>query len=114
MLIWRTRPGGHCAQPALCLLLVGSATAVDDLILEGQIKSFEGGDNRYLTITIQDDGELSALCTSPECEPRNVEAAIPEDLIGAVVPVHAGAGLQVDGSGNIMGLFPAFTSIALN
>ena len=80
--------------------------------LGGQIGSFECGDNCYLTIVSDDGTDLTGLCVAPECEPWNMDVAIPDDLIGTNVLVTVGTADQTDGSGTVMGSFIAFYEIA--
>ena len=81
--------------------------------VDGRIKSFECGDNCYLTIVTKSGKELNALCAAKACEPWNAETEIPRDLIGRKVRVTLDTGVQLDGSGNEMGSYPAFTVVKL-
>lgn len=79
--------------------------------VSGRIKSFECGDNCYLTITRKTGGALTGLCSAAECNAWNEQAAMPSDMVGVAVTVIVGMGKQFDAAGNEMGSFPAFTDI---
>ncbi len=79
----------------------------------GIIKSYECGDNCYLTITKNDGEELTALCAADACTPWNEQAAIPDDMIGKTVEVTITSGKQYDGAGNEMGEFPSFSKVVV-
>jgi hypothetical protein len=79
----------------------------------GTIKSYECGDNCYLTIKSKSGREITALCAAAGCAAWNEQAAIPPKFIGRRVTVTIGTGKQYDGSGNFMGDFPAFTKVVV-
>ena len=97
--------------PAATLLLAAAPSAAADRVA-GEIAAFECGDNCYLTIVSDDGTDLTGLCVAPECEPWNLEVAIPDDLIGASVLVTVGTADQTDGAGTVMGSFVAFYEVA--
>ena len=78
----------------------------------GEIKSFECGDNCYLTVAIDGEEDLVGLCAAEACQPWNEEVAMPDEMIGKRVQVVVEMGQQTDNEGNLMGEFPAFTEIA--
>jgi hypothetical protein len=75
------------------------------------IKSFECGDNCYLTIIDSKNAEVTGLCLAEVCNSWNEQTAMPDALIGRVIEVKTGVGKQYDGSGNLMGEFPSFEKI---
>ena len=79
----------------------------------GTIKSYECGDNCYLTIKSKSGKEITALCAAVGCTAWNEQAAMPEKFIGRQVQVTIGVGKQYDGAGNLMGDFPAFTRVVV-
>jgi hypothetical protein len=79
----------------------------------GMIKSYECGDNCYLTIRTKVGKDISALCAAAGCAAWNDQASMPEKFIGRKVTVTIGTGKQYDGSGNFMGDFPAFTKVVV-
>lgn len=95
--------------PVLLAALAPCASAAQSVT--GTIRKFECGDNCYLTIKVKRGKELTGLCTADACRPWNEQAAMPRKLIGRKVLVTLGTGQQVDGSGNVMGDFTAFTKI---
>jgi hypothetical protein len=84
--------------------------ACDDTT-QATIKSFECGDNCYLTITGNDNVEVTGLCLAEVCTPWNEQAAMPDELIGRIIKLKTGVGQQVDSEGNLMGDFPSFEKI---
>ncbi len=78
-----------------------------------KIKSFECGDNCYLTITGADGKDVTGLCTADICKPWNDATEMPKDLIGRTISVKVGVGKQYDSAGNLMGEFPSFDNISL-
>lgn len=102
------------ARLAAVLLVGTGAFPVADAAAEmvsGRIKSFECGDNCYLTITRKTGGVLTGLCAAAECNAWNDRAAMPADMVGVDVTVMVGLGKQYDAEGKPMGDFPAFTDI---
>ncbi len=99
------------------LLLANLAFAppalAEDNAATGNIKSYECGDNCYLTITKDNGEELTALCAADECAPWNEEAAMPDEMIGKAVEVTIASGKQYDGAGNEMGEFPSFAKVSV-
>jgi hypothetical protein len=79
----------------------------------GIIIGYECGDNCYLTIKTKAGKEITALCAADGCQAWNEQASIPEKFIGRSVKVTIGVGQQLDGSGNEMGEFPAFTKVVV-
>lgn len=79
----------------------------------GTIKSYECGDNCYLTIKTGLGKEITALCAADGCAAWNERAGMPKKFIGRKVTVVIGVGQQFDGSGNLMGDFPAFTKVVV-
>lgn len=77
------------------------------------IKNYECGDNCYLILALPGESELIGLCVAEACQPWNEEATMPSELIGALVTVELGEGLQYDGAGNAMGPFLAFTAVTI-
>jgi hypothetical protein len=96
---------------AAVLFAATPAVASETETLDGVIKSYECGDNCYLTITTDAGEERSGLCAAPACQPWNEVAEMPADQIGRAVTVMVGVGRQVDGSGNDMGEFEAFNDV---
>jgi hypothetical protein len=78
----------------------------------GTIKSYECGDNCYLTVARSGADDLTGLCSAKECEPWNEVAEMPADMVGRKVTVTVEMGQQLDADGNVMGEFPSFTKIA--
>ncbi len=91
----------------------GAGAATDETNATGTIKSYECGDNCYLTITTDKGEELTALCAAQECTTWNENAEMPKDMIGKSVKVTIASGKQYDGDGNEMGDFPSFTKIII-
>ncbi len=80
----------------------------------GRIVSYECGDNCYLTIKTSSGREVTALCAAKGCAAWNEQTEMPKQYIGRrVQQVSIGVGKQYDGSGNLMGDFPAFTKVVL-
>ena len=92
------------------LLLTAPAFAAEPTMV-GAIKSFECGDNCYLTIKTAKGQEETGLCTATACDPWNNKTEIPRKLIGKHVRVTLGAGEQVDGSNTVQGHMIAFKRI---
>ena len=101
-----------CLAGLLTLELHSSANAQDDVI-RGFIVGYECGDNCYLTIMDRSATEHTGLCSAPECEEWNENAAMPSDLIGKRVRVTVGEGVQYDADGNEMGRMMEFTKVRL-
>lgn len=97
---------------AIAIGLAAFATPVEAAQkLTGVIQSFECGDNCYLTIRLKNGKENTGLCVADVCEPWLERAEMPRRFIGKRVRVTVSAGQQVDGSGDAMGDFPAFSKI---
>ncbi len=94
-------------------LMSASPSFAEDKAETGIIKSYECGDNCYLTITTDKGEELTALCAADACGAWNEQAEMPADLIGKKVEVSVGSGKQYDGAGNEMGDFPSFTKVTV-
>ncbi len=100
------------AMIAVALVSAQPASSADTKAA-GTIKSYECGDNCYLTIKTKVGKEITALCAAAGCAAWNDQASMPEGFIGRKVTVTIGTGKQYDGSGNFMGDFPAFTKVAV-
>ncbi|HPQ96675.1 MAG: hypothetical protein KDI44_09655 [Thiothrix sp.] len=85
--------------------------ASPDRLLNGRIKSFECGDNCYLTVTDDADKDHVGLCTAEMCGPWNEETRMPEDMAGKPVEITIRVGVQIDGDGNVMDEMDAFDEI---
>ena len=79
--------------------------------LEGRIDDFHCGDNCYLTIVDRTGKAHTGLCTARACAPWNEKAAMPARFRMKRVAATVGSGVQVDGSGNVMGRTMAFRTI---
>lgn len=79
----------------------------------GALVSVEAGDNFYVTIRKSDGEELTALCQADPCQGWMDAGALPAALVGKPVSATVATGEQVDGSGNVMGSFPAVTAITV-
>ena len=85
--------------------------AKEPITLHGSIKSFECGDNCYLTILTEKGAEVVGLCVAKECTPWNENAQIPKNLIGKTVVVTVGVGGVFDEEGNLRDEMRSFTSV---
>ena len=85
--------------------------AKEPITLHGSIKSFECGDNCYLTILTEKGAEVVGLCVAKECTPWNENAQIPKNLIGKKVVVTVGVGGVFDAEGNLRDEMRSFTSV---
>lgn len=95
----------------LVMLLTVPVSAGDQVA--GVIASFECGDNCYLTIASERGTDLTGLCAAEACWPWSAQGAIPDDLVGHPVRATVGVGDQLDGNGDVVGPFVAFTEIEL-
>ena len=95
--------------PALCAILCTPALAQQTLT--GKIKSFECGDNCYLTIRTDQGRDETALCAAKACDPWNEVADMPKSVVGRAVRVTLGTRTQVDGGGNRMGRMKSFRTM---
>lgn len=77
-------------------------------------KSFGCGDNCYLTISTKSGKEVTALCVATTCDPWNSAGEITPKLVGRNVIVTIGTGMQLYGSGEAVGDYPAFTDVTIN
>ncbi len=93
------------------ILMAAMPAFACDETTRAAIKSFECGDNCYLTISGSDNVEVTGLCLADMCNAWNEQAAMPDELIGRVIEVKSGIGKQYDGAGNLMGDFPSFEKI---
>ncbi|HPE61270.1 MAG TPA: lysozyme inhibitor LprI family protein [Thiolinea sp.] len=84
-----------------------------DRLLKGTIKSFECGDNCYLTVTDEAGKEQVGLCTAEMCGPWNEETKMPDDMAGKPVEITIRVGVQIDGDGNVMDEMDAFDEIRI-
>ena len=82
--------------------------------IEGRIKSFGCGDNCYRTISTKSGKEVTALCVATTCDPWNSAGEITPKLVGRNVIVTIGTGMQLYGSGEAVGDYPAFTDVTIN
>jgi hypothetical protein len=106
-------------QQSLALALIVSVSVIaqcgpsfsKDRTITGTIRSFECGDNCYLTIVDRKKAEQVGLCSAPECESWNAQTVMPSRYKGKSVTVTVGQGQQVDDSGNVMGEMMAFKKI---
>jgi hypothetical protein len=83
------------------------------IVIEGTIRSYECGDNCYLTVVDSAEKEHSGLCAASLCRSWNKAAAMPKSFIGKRVRVTIEKGNQYDAAGNIRGAFDAFSQIRL-
>jgi hypothetical protein len=95
----------------IALILASPSSSAAEKTATGRIIRFECGDNCYLVIKTKAGEELTGLCVAQTCRPWNEAAEMPAKYVGRRVAVTRGTGKQVDGSGNVMGDFPSFTSI---
>jgi len=100
---------------ATSLAQIGDAPAADAAgrKVESKIRSFESGDNCYLTIITPKGVEIVGLCAAPQCAPWNENVAMPRKMIGVRVTATMDGRHPLDGSGNDMGAFTAFTSLTI-
>ena len=91
---------------------LGAATAAGKTIT-GRIKSFECGDNCYLTIVDARGKSVNGLCEAKACAPWNETTEIPKALIGRKARVTTGIGVQRDGAGHVMGRMTSFRRVEL-
>ena len=100
---------GIVAATFVCALPASAA----DRKAAGRIVSYECGDNCYLPIKTSGGREVTALCAAKGCAAWNEQAEMPKRYTGRRVQVSIGVGKQYDGSGNLMGDFPAFTKMVV-
>lgn len=79
----------------------------------GRIVRFECGDNCWLVIDWGGDRKLSALCLARDCKPWNEAAEMPRRFLGRKVTATLGAGIAVNGGGEIQDYALAFTALKL-
>jgi hypothetical protein len=96
---------------ALTALVVWALPAEAAEVIDGKIVRYECGDNCYLIIADASGEEMTGLCLADACAPWNEQAEMPAEFVGQAVRVGIGTGQQVDGGDNVMGDFPAFTTI---
>ena len=96
---------------AASMLVQSGPSLAKDKTITGKIRSFECGDNCYLTIVDRKKVEQVGLCSAPECESWNDQTAMPSRYKGKRVTVTVEQGQQVDDSGNVMGEMMSFTKI---
>jgi len=70
----------------------------DDVWLSGAIKSFECGDNCWLTITQPDGQEETGMCVAKTCVPCWENQTMPTTFVGKNVQVKLGVRWKVDGN----------------
>jgi hypothetical protein len=95
---------------AAIALHTGAASACADTA-QAKIKSFECGDNCYLTITNDKGSDETGLCTAEVCQEWNTNSAMPDEMVGRTIEVKMGVGKQYDSAGNLMGESPSFEKI---
>lgn len=105
------RTGLFVTPILLAAAFIAPAHAAAPETASGTIKSYECGDNCYLTIARSGSDDLVGLCAATECDPWNEDVAMPGDMIGRKVTVTIEMGEQTDAEGNVMGEFPSFTKI---
>lgn len=98
---------------AVAFLLVGSTGPATsrNLIIEGQIVSYECGDNCYLTIRTRYGKNVVGLCAARECAKWNDQAKMPAKLLGRSIEVMIDKGTRVDGNLDKVDEFPAFSKL---
>ncbi len=94
--------------PSFSQIKFGGSDSTGQTKAMGVIKSYECGDNCYLTITTDKGEDLTGLCATDECASWNEMATMPDDMIGRKIEVLIGKGKQFDAEGNDMGEFPSF------
>lgn len=97
-----------CATLALPL---PAGSAAGGLVVEGQIVSYECGDNCYLTIRTDYGKEIAGLCAAPECDSWNKQSAMPGRFRGKRVSASIAKGTRVDGNLDEVDNFPAFSRL---
>ena len=107
------KTGGRLLVLSMAVLLLAGFTPAEQAVV-GTILSFECGDNCYLTIATSERTQLTGLCVAEACDPWNEAVEMPAGLVGAPVTVTLDVGTQVDGGGNEMGPFIAFSEIAFD
>lgn len=116
--------GKHCDQELRrCLKVVVAMAAIlaicpDGLAagkrtVMGTIRSYECGDNCYLTIVDARGKQHDGLCHALLCGAWNNAQEMPKRFIGRKVRVTITTGVQVNAEGDPMGDFPAFRKIEL-
>lgn len=93
--------------------LLANGALAQSAPLQGRIKSFECGDNCYLTVVDARGREVTGLCVARACRPWNERTQIPRSLIGKTVQYTTGVGVQRDGAGNVMGRMTSFRTIEI-
>ncbi|QND58012.1 hypothetical protein [Mesorhizobium huakuii] len=94
------------------IVLAQSAPSVaKDRTMTGNIRSFECGDNCYLTIVDTKKAEQVGLCVAPECANWNERTSMPARYKGKRVTVTVGQGQQLNDAGEVMGEMMAFKKI---
>jgi hypothetical protein len=112
MKAWFSRP----ALFAACLILAPGAAYAGPKAkaIEGAIKTYECGDNCYLTIVDAAGVEHTGLCVAPECDAWNKNAAMPKKFVGRRVKAATGRGDQLDADGKVMGKMLSFTKLTFS
>jgi hypothetical protein len=100
-----------CLASATVLGTTADAAAPQARSIEGRIRKFECGDNCYLTIVDRSKKVHTGLCRARACAPWNEATTMPARFVNRRVVVTVGSGVQVDGSGNVMGRTTAFRNI---
>lgn len=80
----------------------------------GTILRYECGDNCWLTIRWGNKQELTALCLAKECAAWNQKAEMPKRFVGRKVAATLGAGMAVDGNGDIQDYAIAVTTLKID
>lgn len=99
------------AIPFITAMFFATAAPAQETIGTGVIKTYECGDNCYLTITTDKGEDLTALCAADACGAWNEQAEMPAEMVGRKVEVSLTVGKQYDGNGTEMGEFPSFSQI---
>jgi hypothetical protein len=106
------------AATAAVFAICPDALAAGKRTIVGTIRNHECGDNCYLTIVDAHRKEHVGLCTAPLCRAWNVQGSgqdseMPKRFAGRKVRITVTKGIQVDGEGDPIGRFDAFSKIEL-
>lgn len=91
----------------------GMADDGNDVWLSGVIKTFECGDNCYLTITQSDGQEETGLCVATTCKLWWENQRMPSNFVGKPVKVKLGVRWKVDGNYDRVGYGFSFEEVQL-
>jgi hypothetical protein len=92
----------------------GAPREAAERIIEGTIAEYECGDNCYLTIVDSNQKQHVGLCAAPLCRAWNQATKMPDRVIGQRVKATVKHGEQLDGNGDVVGTFDAFSQIVLS